>query len=314
MTHRHCTNTDVARILEHVAALLEAQGANPFRVTSYRKAAHTVRELGRPLVEIHTQAGIEGLDRLPHVGPSLANVIAEVLETGRLSLLERLQGHAPPERLFATIPGVGPALAQRIHAKLGLETLEELEIAAHDGRLERLPGFGPRRARAVRDVLANELGRSVRRTAASSFSTHAPIEPPVRTLLDVDREYRERSTKGELRCIEPRRFNPSGKAWLPILHTERDGWDFTALYSNTARAHELGTTRDWVVLVYERDGSENQCTVVTEAHGLLAGHRVIRVRERECLAYYYRDAEGTDVIPASSAVLEASSERPRVAS
>ncbi|HEX6277085.1 MAG TPA: helix-hairpin-helix domain-containing protein [Polyangiaceae bacterium] len=280
------TNDDVARVLESVASLLEAQGANPFRVASYRSAASTVRGLDRPLAEIFVSSGVEGLDRLPHVGRSLAGVIGQVLETGRLPLLERLQGQSPPEHLFATIPGIGPALAQRIHAKLGLETLEELEAAAHDGSLERLPGFGPRRARAVREVLASRSSVSGRLGTPADDLKRAPANPPIDTLLDVDREYRERAAKGDLLRIAPRRFNPSGKSWLPILHTERDGWTFTALHSNTARAHELGRTHDWVILVYEKDGRENQCTVVTETRGSLAGYRVVRGRESECSAHY----------------------------
>ena len=75
---------------------------------------------------------------------------------------------------------------------------------------------------------------------------------------------------------------PTREAWLPILHSERDGWQITALFSNTARAHELGRTHDWVVLFYERNGDSGQCTVVTETHGPLAGRRVVRGRELEC--------------------------------
>jgi hypothetical protein len=103
----------------------------------------------------------------------------------------------------------------------------------------------------------------------------------VATLLAVDAAYRHKAEAGELRHIAPRRFNPERRAWLPVLHTERDGWQFTALYSNTARAHALGTTRDWVILYFERDGDEDQCTVVTEPHGPLAGQRVVRGREAE---------------------------------
>ena len=85
--------------------------------------------------------------------------------------------------------------------------------------------------------------------------------------------------------IAPKRFNPDGKAWLPVLHTDRADWHFTALYSNTARAHELGRTNDWVVLYYyDGDHREGQCTVVTETHGPLAGARVVRGRESECRA------------------------------
>jgi putative hydrolase len=70
------------------------------------------------------------------------------------------------------------------------------------------------------------------------------------------------------------------------LHTDREGWQFTALFSNTARAHDLNKTRDWVVISYEKDGHENQHTVVTESHGALKGRRVVRGRERECLLFY----------------------------
>ncbi|MHC5051198.1 MAG: DNA-binding protein, partial [Planctomycetota bacterium] len=75
-----------------------------------------------------------------------------------------------------------------------------------------------------------------------------------------------------------------GEAWLPILHASREGWFFTAMYSNSARAHRLGTTRDWVIVIYERDGVEGQATIVTEHAGPLAGRRVVRGRETECAA------------------------------
>ncbi|HEV2364045.1 MAG TPA: hypothetical protein VGS12_07605 [Caulobacteraceae bacterium] len=101
-------------------------------------------------------------------------------------------------------------------------------------------------------------------------------------LLAVDREYRDGEAAGRLTKIAPRRFNPSGEVWLPILHTERGGWRFTALHSNTARAHELGRTRDWVVIYYETDAEpEGQCTVVTETVGRRRGERVARGREDE---------------------------------
>jgi hypothetical protein len=68
-----------------------------------------------------------------------------------------------------------------------------------------------------------------------------------------------------------------------VLHTERAGWRFTALYSNTALAHRLGRTRDWVVVYFHTDHEpEGQRTVVTETRGPLAGQRVIRGRESEC--------------------------------
>jgi len=110
----------------------------------------------------------------------------------------------------------------------------------------------------------------------------------VAPLLAVDARYREQVAQGQLHRIAPRRFNPLQEAWLPVSHTEQGGWHFTALFSNSALAHQLGMTRDWVVLHYERDGREGQCTVVTERRGPLVGQRVVRGREAECRAHHHR--------------------------
>jgi DNA polymerase (family 10) len=225
-----------------------------------------------------------GLDALPAIGPGIASAIAEMLQTGRWGQLERLRGHLDPVLLFQTVPGVGPELAGRMHDALGVDTLEALEAAAHDGRLESVPGMGERRTAIVRAALAEILDRSRLRRPPPTGSEH---EPAVAMLLDVDREYLEGARGGRLPTIAPRRFNPGHQAWLPILHTVRGTWHFTALYSNTAKAHELHRTLDWVVLYfYDDHRAESQRTVVTEQHGTLAGRRVIRGRENECRAYY----------------------------
>lgn len=272
-------NQAIADKLLELADLLEQQNANPFRVGAYRRAAKTVAAHPEPLEELAGREGAEGLDRLPTIGPSIALAIEEMLRTGRWQQLERLRGTLDPEQVFQAIPGVGPELARRIHETLEIESLAELETAAHDGRLERVSGVGPRRAR----MIAAALGQMLQRRPARKPG--ATAEPGVELLLDVDREYREKSAAGKLRKIAPRRFNPSGEAWLPILHAQRGDWHVTALFSNTARAHDLGKTGDWVVLYFHTDhGPEAQCTVVTETTGPLAGHRVVRGREPECAA------------------------------
>jgi DNA polymerase (family 10) len=140
-------------------------------------------------------------------------------------------------------------------------------------------GFGRRRIRALRETLNSMLSRSARRRAAGA-------RPPAATLLAIDADYREQAGRGALRKIAPRRFNPEGRAWLPILRERRDGWSLTALFSNTAQAHRLGRTSDWVVVFFEQPGRRGQSTVVTETRGPLAGCRVIRGREDECAALH----------------------------
>jgi putative hydrolase len=289
LADRLSLNEDVARKLREAAALLAQQGANPFRVRAYRRAAESVGRLRRGLDALLRAEGPAGLDALPHVGPGIATAIQEMVRTGRWSLLDRLRGALDPVALFATIPGVGPQLARGIHDTLGVDTLEALEVAAHDGRLDGVPGVGPRRVAGIRAALQSLLGRARRPwipTASDGWTT-TPAGPNVAVLLDVDREYREKAAAGALPTIAPRRFNPEAKAWLPILHTTRASWQFTALYSNTAAAHQLGRTRDWVVMYfYDDHHREGQHTVVTETRGPLRGRRVVRGREAECGELY----------------------------
>jgi putative hydrolase len=224
---------------------------------------------------------VEALVALPQVGKGIAAAIVEILHTGRWTQVDRLRGVLDAEQLFQTVPGIGPELARRLHDSLHLDSLEALEMAAHDGRLESVPGVGARRAASIRAALASMLSR--RRVH------HAPpgAGPSAAQLLAVDAEYRDRAEAGDLPTIAPRRFNPEQTPWLPVLHTMRDGWHFTALYSNTARAHELGRTRDWVVIYfYDDHHREGQHTVVTETRGALVGRRVVRGLEAECRAHY----------------------------
>ncbi|HEY5642635.1 MAG TPA: helix-hairpin-helix domain-containing protein [Woeseiaceae bacterium] len=269
-------NRKAAAAFRECAVLLRQQRANPFRVNAYLHAAQTLESLDVDVTQLLDSKGIDGLVTLPAIGRGLASSIEEIARTGRLSLLDQLRGESAPEALFTTIPGVGPELARRISETLHVDTLEALEVAAHDGSLERVPGIGPRRAEAIRSCLATVLANRRGRRRLHD------VAPAAAAVLDVDREYRERAAADRLPKIAPRRFNPEGRAWLPILHTDRDGWHFTALYSNTARAHDLGRTGDWVVIYfYDGDHREGQCTVVTETHGPAKGERVIRGREAE---------------------------------
>ena len=211
-------NRHIAENLREAAALIESQGASPFRVAAYRHAADAVAHWRTPLRALFDAQGRAGLQTIPGVGPGISSAIAEMLITGSWNTLEALRGSAHPEPAPHAAPHVdAPAV---------------------------LPG--------------------------------------VALLLEIDREYRDKAAAGRLHLIAPRRFNPEGKAWLPVLHAQRGEWHFTALFSNTARAHELGHTRDWVVIYfYDGEHREGQCTVVTETHGEQAGRRVVRGRERE---------------------------------
>lgn len=293
MSDRGPTNDEVADVLEEIADLLEADDANRFRVEAYRRAAATVWKADDSVSSMVREGGEEALRELPNIGEGISRVIGGYVRTGRSDLLERLKGEVAPEELFAQIPGIGPELAQRLVEELDVRTLQELEQAAHDGRVRAIDGFGQERVRNLQVSLAGMLSTAAQRRRGRGGSEEACDERPgVDTLLAVDAEYRRKAEAGQLRRIAPKRFNPEGEAWLPILETERGGWEFTALFSNTKRAHELDKTGDWVVLYYEGGGHEGQATVVTESRGPLEGKRVVRGREAECRHYYERSEGG----------------------
>jgi len=274
-------NWTIAQRLKEVAELLHSQGSNPFRVQAYQHAAQTLEQLEQPIDALFHAEGLEGLKRLPGIGESLAQAIRELVLRGKLPMLDRLRGETEPESLLATIPGIGKKLAARLHHDLEIDTLEELEAAAHDGRLRQAGGIGEKRLAGLIACLTERLGRI--RAKAQHF---AQDMPPIEELLDVDREYRENAQAGLLHLFAPRRFNPTHEAWLPILHTQRGERHYTALFSNTARAHQKGKTRDWVVLFFEDGEKESQCTIITAEWGILEGRRIVRGRETECLRHY----------------------------
>jgi hypothetical protein len=286
-------NAVFADLLREMASLLESQGDNAWRIGAYRKAADTIAALPRSVRDIFASEGLAGLEALPTIGPGIAAAIGEIVQSGRWGRLERLRGDAHTGALFRTVPGIGPQLAQRLHDELEVDSLEALEAAAHDGRLERMPNVGPRRAAAIRASLTQMLDRTRALRRARPAAAPSGDEPPIAHLLEIDRDYRTAAAAGKLPTIAPRRFNPQGKAWLPVLHGRRGDWHFTALFSNTARAHELDRVHDWVVIYAEDENHhERQYTAVTATSGPLAGQRVVRGREADCRAWYASQGAG----------------------
>ena len=254
----HVPNASIAHALDRAAAMLEERGANEHRVASYRRAAETVRDWPEALDRLARTGGAVALEALPGVGERLARRIAAFVETGELSLLRELREAMPPERLFTRITGIGRTSARQIVDALGVETLEALEVAAHDGRLADLPGFGAAKVRSVRAqldaLLAGHTRRDVRAALRPPRAARTAL-PRLADLLDVDDEYRERASRGELPTIAPRRFNEADEAWLPILaHPPRRAPPHRRLLQHAARPHARQDERLGGALRPERRG------------------------------------------------------------
>jgi len=163
------SNGWIAERLRQAATLLAAQGANPFRVSAYRRAADAIESLDADVREMANTGGHAVPEAVAGVGSSIAGAVAEMLATGRWGFLERLKGAADPEALFCSVPGIGPSLAHKIQATLRIDSLEDLEAAAHDGRLRQVPAS----ARAARPWFATRWAHCLR--GSGRLSRVSPI-------------------------------------------------------------------------------------------------------------------------------------------
>lgn len=140
-------NEMAAQMLEEIGLLLELRGEAVFRVRAYTKAADAVRHWPESVTEVAEQGRLQ---EIPGVGAAIAEKIAELCRTEQLSYLEQLRNQFPPG-LFALldVPGLGGKTALRLATELGIQTREELEIAARAGKVRTLTGFGVKKEEAI---------------------------------------------------------------------------------------------------------------------------------------------------------------------
>lgn len=274
-------NQNLSALMREIADHLQRRGDSPFRVTAFRRASVTFANCERDIESLFAERGVQGLRELPGIGKSIAKVTASFLRQGHSQRLERLRKADAGEGLLCTLPGVGPRIAKRVEQALGDNSLEEVFVATCDGRLRRVPGLGKKRLRAIRESLASRL------QAGSSLPYNIPAhETPIADLLSIDEEYRRKAAEGRLPLTAPRLFNPTGGAWLPVLRTERGGRTFVAHFANSARSHQLGRFREWVVITCETKQAFGQWTVLTAHRGPLLGKRLVMHREQACREHY----------------------------
>ena len=136
-------NSEIADIFNKIADLLEIEGENQYKVRAYRQAARTIENLSVSLEEMVKKG--EDLTQFYGIGKELAKKIEELVNTGNLDFLKRLEQRIPPSLLdFLKIPGMGPKKAGVLYRKLNITTLDELKEAVLKGKLRGLSGFGPK--------------------------------------------------------------------------------------------------------------------------------------------------------------------------
>jgi DNA polymerase (family 10) len=138
-------NSEVAKVFQDIADLLELKGENAFKIRAYQKAARAIDHYPRELEAMINQG--EDLQSISGVGEAIAKKTTELITTGRLVYYENLKAELPQgiTNLLA-IPGIGPKTASKLSNDLGISSVDELERAINDGRVAQLFRLGEKTA------------------------------------------------------------------------------------------------------------------------------------------------------------------------
>ena len=147
-------NSQIADRLDAFAALLELAEANPYTARAYRRAAETIRPAGVPVADL-VRAG--RVRRLRGIGPGIEARLRELVETGEIAELTELERELAPELVgIGRYIGLGARRAVEVAQALGVRTLDEFREAAEAGRLQTVPGIGPKTEARLLEALARE--------------------------------------------------------------------------------------------------------------------------------------------------------------
>jgi DNA polymerase (family X) len=132
-------NDEIAALLGEYAELISITGGDAFKARVYSRAARAIRGYSADV----SQLGPAEVRQIPGVGKSIADKVAEYLNTGSIRVVEELRAGIPAGvREMTAIPALGPSRALQLHAELGIGSVEELTEAIRAGRLRDVKGFG----------------------------------------------------------------------------------------------------------------------------------------------------------------------------
>ena len=233
-------NTDISVLFNRMADLLEIEGANPFRVRAYRRAATTVEDLPESVTRYLAEG--QKLNALPGIGDDLAEKIKEIVGTGSFRALEEVEARTPSSLATLTaLPGLGPKRVHALHEKLGIGTITDLARAAEAGKVRELRGF----TAATEAKLLKEIRHKSKGEQRFRIATAEEIAEGLIAYLQSVRGIENSIVAGSYR----RRKETVGD--LDILATCEDGLkaiDHFVAYDEVDKVLSKGTTRATVVL------------------------------------------------------------------
>jgi DNA polymerase (family 10) len=235
-------NAEIAAMFEKLADLLEIEGANPFRVRAYRKAAREITNLPREVADMIE--GGENLADLPAIGDDLAHKIAEIVTTGKLHLLDEVSSRVPSGLSdIVALPGLGPKRAKLLYDHLGVKSRKELATKIKSGAANGLPGIG----KTILTKVLQAIERQETSNRRFKLFDAERIAEPLRSFLADTPAVEQVMIAGSYR----RRKETVGDIDIVVAGVAKHGGDIIAKftqYPECERVVSQGTTRSTIIL------------------------------------------------------------------
>lgn len=187
-------NSDITENLHRVANLLEIEGANPFRVRAYREAARTIGGLSKSVADMIAEG--QSLTDLYGIGKDLSQKIKEIVDTGKLAQLKKLEKRLPPGlHDLLRIPKLGPKKVKALFQQLDIEDLDALKKAAENQKIRKLDGFGAR----TEEAILEEIERKSRGHGRIKWAQAEELAESYLNYLKKDKSVKEITVAGSYR-------------------------------------------------------------------------------------------------------------------
>ncbi|ANU11354.1 hypothetical protein A1A1_15144 [Planococcus antarcticus DSM 14505] len=170
----------IIRTLEKIALYMELKGENPFKVSAFRKAAQALELDQRSLAEI------EDVTKLKGIGKGTGEVILELINDGKSTVLEELQEEVPKGLVpMMKLQGMGGKKIAKLYKELGIDSMEALKTACLNQEIQKLPGFGPKSEEKILKELNDFETKPDRQPIWKTEETVAFIEDVLITIAEV---------------------------------------------------------------------------------------------------------------------------------
>ncbi len=238
------TNKEIAKILYEISEYLAMEDI-PFKPMAYEKAATTIEALEEELARIYQKGGRRALEDIPGVGKSIAEVIEDLIKTGKSRVHQQLKKKVPVDLTALTsIEGVGPKTILKLYRELGVKNIDDLEKAAKAGKIRKLEGFGERSEQNILMAISFYKGSSGRFPLGYVLHDIKKIEEKIKRFKGVKKAVVAGSVRRMKETIGDADFLVS----VSSEKAAREVMDFFINMPEVAHVYSRGTTRSSVKL------------------------------------------------------------------